>query len=54
MTLRDVCRAAGAGAVGPDGRGDGLEVKYVCLSFAVVSKGEVERKWVEGYKSMRL
>jgi len=53
MTLRDVCRAVGGGAVGPDGKGDGLEVKDGCLSFVVVPKGEVERKWVEEYKSMR-
>ena len=50
MTLRDVCRAAGGGVVGPDGKGDGLEVKDGCLSFVVVPKGEVERKWVEEYK----
>jgi len=43
MTLRGVCGAVGAGVVRPDG----LEVKYGCLSFVVVRKGEVERKWVE-------
>jgi small subunit ribosomal protein S7e len=54
MTLRDVYRAAGSGGVvGSDGKGDGLEVKDGCLSFVVVPKGEVERKWVEEYKSMR-
>jgi len=53
MTIRDVCRAAGGGAVGPDRKGDGPEVKDRCLSFVVVPKGEVERKWVEEYKCMR-
>jgi hypothetical protein len=48
MTLRDVCRAAGGG-----GEHDGLEVKDGCLTFVVVPKGEVERKWVEEYKSTR-
>jgi hypothetical protein len=53
MTPRDVCRAAGGGIVGPDGKGDGLEVKDGCLSFVVVPKGEVERKKVEEYKSVQ-
>lgn len=54
MTLRDVCRVAGgSGAAGLDGKSDGLEVKDGCLSFVVVPKGEVERKWVEEYKSTR-
>jgi len=44
MTPRDVCRAAGSGVIGPDGKGDGLEVKDGSLSFVVVSKGEVEQK----------
>ena len=35
------------------GKGDRPEVKDGCLSFVVVPKGEVERKWVEEYKSMR-
>ncbi|KAI9511259.1 40S ribosomal protein S7 [Russula earlei] len=48
MTLRDVCRAAGGGS---SGRDDGLEFMDGCLSFVVVPKGEVERKWVEEYKS---
>jgi hypothetical protein len=51
MTLRDACRAAGGGAVGPDGKGDGLEVKGGCLTFVVVPKGEVERKWVEDVRA---
>jgi len=53
MTLREVCRAAGGGAVEPDGKGDGLEVKDGCLSFVVVPKGEVKQKWVGEYKSLR-
>jgi hypothetical protein len=54
MTLRDVCRVAGgSGAVGLDGKSDGLEVKDGCLRFVVVPKGEVEHKWVEEYKSTR-
>ena len=52
MTLRDVCRAAGRS--GADGKGDRLEFKDGCLSFVVVPKGEVERKWVEQYKSTQL
>jgi small subunit ribosomal protein S7e len=47
MTLRDVYRAA-------SGDDDGLEVKDGCLSFVVVPKGEVERKWVDDYKNMRV
>jgi len=47
MTLRDVCRAAGGGVVGPDGKGDGPEVKDGCLSLVVVPKGDVERKCSE-------
>jgi small subunit ribosomal protein S7e len=53
MTLWDVCQAVGGGVVGPEGKGDGLEVKDGCLSFMVVPKGEVEWKWVEEYKSVR-
>jgi hypothetical protein len=51
MTLRDVCRAAGSGgdAVGPEGK-DGLEFEDGFLSFVLLPKGEVERKWVEEYK----
>ena len=51
MTLRDACRAAGGRAWME--KANGLEVKDGCLSFVVVPKGEVERKWVEEYKSMR-
>jgi small subunit ribosomal protein S7e len=35
MTLRDACRPTGGGAVGPDGKGDRLEVKDGCLTFVV-------------------
>jgi len=53
MTLRQLCRAAGTGSgsvIGPDGKRDGLEFLDGCLSFVVVPKGEVERKWVEEFK----
>lgn len=50
MTLRDVFRVAGGS--GTDGKSDGLEVKDGCLRFVLVPKGDVERKWVEEYKSM--
>ncbi|KAI0288271.1 hypothetical protein BC826DRAFT_1039620 [Russula brevipes] len=46
MTLRDVCRAAGGG-----GEHDGLVVRDGGLAFIVVPKGEVERKWIEEYRS---
>ncbi|KAJ7162561.1 hypothetical protein C8R43DRAFT_990664 [Mycena crocata] len=50
MTLRDVCTAAKA----KDGElRDGLEVKDGCLTFAVLPKGDVEKKWVEEYKNTR-
>ncbi|KAF8211486.1 hypothetical protein K438DRAFT_1569148 [Mycena galopus ATCC 62051] len=50
MTLRDVCTAA----KGKEGEPrDGLEVKDGCLTFAVLPKGDVEKKWVEEYKSAR-
>jgi hypothetical protein len=48
MTLRDVCKAA----KGKDGQlKDGLEVKDGCLTFVVLPKGEVERRWVNDYKN---
>jgi hypothetical protein len=51
MTLRDVCSAA----KGKDGEPrDGLELKDNCLTFAVLPKGEVEKQWVEEYKSIRV
>jgi small subunit ribosomal protein S7e len=50
MTLREVCTAS----KGKEGEPrDGLEVKDGCLTFAVLPKGDVERKWVEEYKSAR-
>lgn len=50
MTLRDVCKAA----KGEDGQPkDGLEVKDGCLTFVVLPKGEVEKKWVDEYKGSR-
>ena len=50
MTLRDVCKAAKAKEGQPR---DGLEVKDGCLSFIVMPKGDVERKWVEEFKQLR-
>ncbi|KAJ7499257.1 hypothetical protein FB451DRAFT_1161780 [Mycena latifolia] len=50
MTLRDVCLAAKAKDGEPR---DGLEVKDGCLTFAVLPKGDAEKKWVDEYKSTR-
>ena len=50
MTLRDVCKVAKAKEGQPR---DGLEVKDGCLSFVVMPKGELERKWVEEFKQLR-
>jgi hypothetical protein len=50
MTLRDVCKVAKAKEGEPR---DGLEVKDGCLSFVVMPKGDVERKWVEEFKLLR-
>lgn len=50
MSLRDVCRAAKAKDGDPR---DGLEVKDGCLSFVVMPKGDVEKKWVDEFKSTR-
>ncbi|KAJ7179452.1 hypothetical protein C8R46DRAFT_987205 [Mycena filopes] len=50
MSLRDVCTAAKAKDGEPR---DGLEMKDGCLTFAVVPKGDVEKKWIEKYKSAR-
>ncbi|KAF7355000.1 hypothetical protein MSAN_01415500 [Mycena sanguinolenta] len=50
MTLRDVCTAAKAKDGEPK---DGLELKDGCLTFAVLPKGDVEKKWIEEYKSTR-
>jgi len=50
MTLRDVCEAAKAAQGQPT---DGLELKDGCLSFVVMPKGGVEKKWIEEYKKTR-
>lgn len=50
MTLRDVCMAAKAKDGEPK---DGLEVKDGCLTFAVLPKGEAEKRWVDEYKATR-
>lgn len=50
MTLREVCAASRAKEGQPK---DGLELKDGCLTFAVMPKGEVERKWTEEFKSSR-
>lgn len=50
MTLRDVLKAA----VGKEGEPkDGLELKDGCLSFVVLVKGDVEKKWIEDFKKAR-
>ncbi|KAJ7477070.1 hypothetical protein B0H11DRAFT_1809238, partial [Mycena galericulata] len=50
MSLRDVCSAAKSKDGEPR---DGLEVKDGCLTFVVLPKGDVEKKWVDEYKSTR-
>lgn len=50
MTLRDVFDAAKAKEGDPK---DGLEVKDGCLTFAVLPRGDVEKKWIEEYKKAR-
>lgn len=50
MSLRDVCRAAKAKEGDPK---DGLEIKDGCLTFVVLPKGDVEKKWVQDYKDAR-
>jgi len=50
MTLRDVCEAVKAAQGQPT---DGLELKDGCLSFVVMPKGGVEKKWIEEYKKTR-
>ncbi|KAJ7228984.1 hypothetical protein GGX14DRAFT_509919 [Mycena pura] len=50
MSLREVCAAA----KGKDGEPkDGLELKDGCLTFVVLPKGDVEKKWVDEYKATR-
>ncbi|KAM6495667.1 40S ribosomal protein S7 [Amanita muscaria] len=50
MSLRDVLNASKAKEGDPH---DGLELKDGCLSFAVLPKGDDERRWVEEYKRLR-
>ncbi|KAK7470989.1 ribosomal protein S7A, variant 2 [Stygiomarasmius scandens] len=50
MSLRDVCNAAKAKEGEPK---DGLELKDGCLTFVVLPKGDVEKKWVEEFKKTR-
>ncbi|KAF8529157.1 hypothetical protein BU17DRAFT_37747 [Hysterangium stoloniferum] len=47
MTLLDVCNAAKS----KDSGVDGLELKNGCLSFVILPKGEVERRWIEDFKA---
>ncbi|KAL1758742.1 hypothetical protein FB107DRAFT_271706 [Schizophyllum commune] len=49
-TLRTVFEAARAKEGQPR---DGLELRDGCLSFVVLPKGEVEKKWIEDYKKAR-
>ncbi|KAL4241503.1 TTC4 family protein [Abortiporus biennis] len=50
MTLKDVFQAAAAKEGQPK---DGLEVKDGCLTFVVLPKGDVEKRWVEEFKRTR-
>ena len=50
MTLRDVCNAAKGK---PGEARDGLDLKDGCLTFVVVPKGDVEKKWVDDFKKTR-
>ena len=49
MSLADVCRSAG----GKEGESDGLEMRDGGLAFAVLPKGEEEKRWVEQVKRER-
>ncbi|KAA1465977.1 TPR-like protein [Dentipellis sp. KUC8613] len=49
-TLKDVCIAAKAKEGEPK---DGLELKDGCLTFVVLPKGDVEKKWIEEFKKER-
>ena len=49
-TLRTVFEAARAKEGQPR---DGLELRDGCLSFVVLPKGEVEKRWIEDYKKAR-
>jgi hypothetical protein len=48
-SLREVC----AMAKSKEGGVDGLEMKEGCLSFVVLPKGEVEKKWIDEFKASR-
>lgn len=50
MSLKDVCMAAKAKEGDPK---DGLELKDGCLTFVILPKGDVEKKWVDEYKNAR-
>jgi len=50
MTLRDVFIASKAKEGDPP---DGLELKEGCLTFVLLPKGDVEKKWVEECKRQR-
>ena len=50
MTLRDVLKASAAKEGEPK---DGLPLKGGCLSFVVLAKGDVEKKWIEDFKKAR-
>jgi Cns1/TTC4 Wheel domain len=47
MTLKDVCLAAKEKEGDPK---DGLEMKDRCLTFVVLPKGDVMKKWVDEFK----
>ena len=49
-TLRTVFEASRAKEGQPR---DGLELRDGCLSFVVLPKGEVEKRWIEDYKKAR-
>ena len=50
MSLRDVFIASKAKEGDPP---DGLELKEGCLTFVLLPKGDVEKKWVEECKRQR-
>ncbi|KAL0580918.1 HSP70/90 co-chaperone [Marasmius crinis-equi] len=50
MSLRDLCDAAKAKDGDP---ADGLELTDGHLTFAVVPKGDYEKKWIEDFKRLR-
>ncbi|KAF9820967.1 hypothetical protein IEO21_00944 [Rhodonia placenta] len=50
MTLRDVFQASKSKEKEPV---DGLELKDGCLTFVVLPKGDIEKKWIEDFKKTR-